>query len=163
MKKTPFKIRKPWNKKSTKPLKRTRIRIKGKSTASELKREIQSLLRSVAILRDGGCVFRNFPQSGNCGGRNKKGELTLQGDHLHSRVHAVSFGDSRLCICVCPRHHLFYKRQYPAEYEKIARKVIGKERTKLLDRVREDWRPYKMDWVLVKLGLEKEIRNLNNK
>lgn len=148
--------------KITKPLKPTQFHIKGHSTTSEIKREIQSLLRAVAIARDGGCVFRNFPQAGKCGGRNKKYEIILQFDHLHSRVHSVSFGDSRLGVTVCPYHHLFYKRQYPAQYEKIARKVIGRERTKLLDRVREDYRPHKMDWKLVKIGLEDELAKLKS-
>jgi hypothetical protein len=30
-----------------------------------------------------------------------------------------------------------------------------------LDRVRNDWRPHKMDWKLVKLGLEKELSKLS--
>lgn len=145
-------------KRGTSTLKRTKLRVVGHSTTAEIKREIQALLRQISIYRDGGCVFRNYPESGACGCRRKDGELILQFDHLHSRTHAISFSDSRLGICVCKRHHFYFKKQYPALYEKIAREVIGKKRCKLLDAVREDRRPYKVDLKLEKLALEQELK-----
>jgi hypothetical protein len=35
-------------------MKRSRIRLQGKSTVSELKRDIQALVREIVIIRDGG-------------------------------------------------------------------------------------------------------------
>ena len=118
------------------------------------------LLRSVVIARDEGCVLRNSPEAGACGGFTNDKVLILQADHLHSRVHSISFGDSRLAVCVCLRHHIFWKKQYPAEYEKIIRKIIGRKRCKLLDQVRADYKPYKMDWKLVRFGLYDELAKL---
>lgn len=133
----------------------------GKSEISEVKREIQALLREGAIERDGGCVFRDYPEAGECGGYRKDGELILQFDHLHSRVHMISFGDTRLGIIACLRHHFYFKKQYPALYEKLARVIIGPERCNLLDRVREDHSPHKVDLVLVKLALQQEVKRLH--
>lgn len=141
------------------PLKRGKpLRARGKSESSVLKDEIQKLLREIAIKRDKSCVFRNYPETGKCGGYRKDGELILQFDHLNSRSRAVSYSDSRLGICVCKRHHLYYKRQYPAKYEEVVRKIIGKKRCELLDKVRADERPYKADLQLEIIGLKQELR-----
>ena len=155
--KTPLRVKTPWNRGSS-PLKRSRLRIVGVSDTAEQKREIQALLRLIGIARDGGCIFRNYLESGACGGYRKDGELILQFDHLHSRVHAISFSDSRLGIIACKRHHIFWKKQYSAEYEKIAREVIGKERCELLDSVREDRHPHKVDLQLAIIVLKKELQ-----
>lgn len=146
--------------KSRKPLRRTKLRLVGKSTTTQDKIEIQALLREIAILRDGGCIFRDFPESGRCGGYRKDGELILQFDHLNSRVHSISYGDSRLGICACQRHHIFWKKQEPDLYMKMARKNIGTIRSYLLDRVQADRRPYKADWKLVIIGLKQELAKL---
>ena len=139
----------------------TFLRQKSTHTASEAKDEIQGLLRQIVIERDGGCVLRHYREAGACGGYTKAGDLILQFDHLNSRVHSSSFGDERLGVCVCKRHHIFWKKQYPAKYEELVRRHIGKARCDLLDRVREDnHKPYKADWKLVKLGLERTLKNL---
>ena len=136
MRKTALK-RKVWVPKvSWNRIKSSRLRVRSKNDLSLVKEHIQALLRQIAIIRDGGCVFRNYPETGACGGYRNDGQLILQFDHLNSRTHAVSYGDSRLGICACKRHHLFYKKQYPAKYEEIARKAIGPERCVLLDTVR---------------------------
>jgi len=157
--KTPLRAKKPWNRGGS-PLKRSRLRIVGVSDTADQKREIQALLRLIGIARDGGCIFRNYPESGACGGYRKDGELILQFDHLHSRVHAISFSDSRLGIIACKRHHIFWKKQYSGEYEKIAREVIGKKRCELLDMVREDRGTHKVDLKLAIIALEKELREV---
>lgn len=155
MKKSYLKRKKPW-----KPTKRTILNARASNDTNDTKDRIQALCRSVAIIRDGGCVLRAYPEAGACGGYRKDGELILQYDHLNSRVHSVSFGDTRLGVLLCKRHHIFWKKQYPAQYEKLVRKIIGKERCKLLDRVRADHRPYKMDWKLVEIGLTRELENM---
>jgi hypothetical protein len=148
--------------KPRKPLRRTKLRLVGHSTTSELKTEIQAVLRQIGIIRDGGCFLRNFtseitPQYQKCGGFTKAGDLILQFEHLHSRSNAISFSDSRLGVCICLRHHLYYKKQYPAEYEQFARRFIGEQRSALLDRVRADHRPYKVDLKLELLALRQEL------
>lgn len=150
MKRTAFK-------RKSNTLKRTKLRMRGISETSVLKDEIQATLREIAIIRDGGCVFRKFPQTGACGGYAKNGNLILQFDHLNSRVHASSFSDPRLGICACKRHHIFYKPQYPAEYEKCAVQAIGKERAELLYKVRADRSPHKVDLKLELICLRKEL------
>lgn len=145
---------------STVALKRGKLRVVGVSTMAELKKEIQATLRLISIARDGGCVLRNYQESGACGGYRKDGELVLQYDHLHSRTHAISFSDPRLGVCVCKRHHIYWKKQYPITYEAIIRKVIGRKRCKLLDDVREDRGTYKVDLKLELLVLKKELQKV---
>jgi hypothetical protein len=172
MKKTPFKKKKTWKplkrtsfKGPKTPLKRTKLRIVGQSTTAELKRQIQAILREIVISRDGGCFLRNLrhkitPQYMNCGGYRKDGQLILQAEHLHSRSNASSFSDSRLVVCICQRHHIYYKPQHSAEYNELAKEYIGKERSKLWDRVREDRSSHKVDLKLELIVLEKELTKL---
>lgn len=131
--------------------------FKHPSDINDIKDQIQELLRAIAIKRDVKCILSDYPETGKCGGYRNDGELILQYDHLNSRTHSISFADLRLGVLICKRHHIFYKKQYPAEYEKCVRDAIGEERCKLLDRVREDRRAYKMDWKLELLGLKKEL------
>ena len=105
-----------------------KLAFKHSSPSNDIKDEIQGLLRSIAIIRDGGCVLRDYPQTGKCGGYTKDGNLILQYDHLNSRTHSISFADERLGVLVCKRHHIFYKPQYPFEYERCVIDAIGKER-----------------------------------
>lgn len=154
-------------KRSTKPLRRTKIRVVGKSDASELKREIQALLREGVMIRDGGCFLRFFdeeitPQYRSCGPTKANGDMVLQAEHLHSRSNMSSFADLRLVVCCCQRHHIFYKPQHSAEYNSFARKFIGPERAKLWDRVAADHRPYKVDLKLAKIALEQDIARLKS-
>jgi hypothetical protein len=166
MKRTPLK-RTAWKKKLTKPMKRTKLRVVGHSETSDLKIDIQALLRAIVIARDGGCIFRHYqneiePQYVSCGGFRKDGELILQAEHLHSRSNANSFSDSRLVICVCMRHHIYYKPQYSDEYYRIAKKHIGKTRSALLERVQQDRTAHKVDLKIEKIALEQELRKLKN-
>lgn len=142
-------------------MRRSYLKRQGTSETAILKREIQRLLREIGLIRDKGCVFREYSQSGACGGYRNDGELILQFDHLHSRVHAISFADTRLGVIACFRHHFHWKKQYPAEYEKLVRHIIGKERCKLLDMVREDRRPHRQDLKLELLALEMELERCN--
>lgn len=152
MKRTGFKF------KPRKPLKRTRLRVAGQSSTKELKNEIQGVLRAIVTLRDGGCILRHYPEAGNCGGYRKDGVLILQAEHLHTRANAASFADSRLVICICRNHHIFYKPQHADEYYRIVRKHIGPERSALLTRVQEDYMAHKVDLKLELLALKQELK-----
>ena len=139
-----------------------KLAFKHSSPSNDIKDEIQGLLRSIAIIRDGGCVLRDYPQTGKCGGYTKDGNLILQYDHLNSRTHSISFADERLGVLVCKRHHIFYKPQYPFEYERCVIDAIGKERADLLYKVRQDRRAYKMDWKLELLRLRQLFREISD-
>lgn len=157
LKRTPFK------RKDLKHLKRTKLRVAGASSTSELKREIQAVLRAIVMARDGGCILRTHgneitPQYRECGGYRNDGEIILQAEHLHTRSDARSFSDSRLVVCLCQRHHIYYKPQHSDEYYRIIRKHIGEERSKLLDRVQQDYSPHKADLKLELLALKMELK-----
>ena len=146
-------------------MKRSLLRKISKSPIAEIKKEIQSLLRELAIIRDKECVMGNYPETGECGGRKKNGELVLQFDHLISRQRSIGW-DVRLGITVCLRHHFYYKKQYPFEYERCVIDNIGPERAKLLYRIREDTKPYHMNlssWTLLEIALQKEVNKLKIK
>ena len=162
MKLKPTQVLKVW------PLKRKKLRIKGISTTTELKDEIQAVLREIVMLRDGGCFLRHFknriqPSYYNCGGFRKDGGLILQAEQLHSRSNAISFSDSRLVVCCCYRHHFHYKKQYGTEYDKFAREFIGPVRARLWDSVVADRSPHKVDLKLELLALKNELKKLKEK
>lgn len=143
--------------------KKTQALLNWQSTKATKKR-IQAVLRQIVIKRDGGCLLRNSPETGKCGGYGpKSGLLILQAEHLHTRANSASFGDTRLVICLCLRHHGYYKPQHSDEYYKIVRELIGKERSALLTRVQEDrgaHRMYTSDWLMLESVLEKELSAL---
>ncbi len=127
-----------------------------------MKEKIQAILREIVIARDGGCIMRNHKMEINhqyreCGGWRKDGGLILQAEHLHTRANASSFSDSRLVICLCQRHHIFYKPQHSDEYYRIVKKHIGPERTKLLEAVQNDRSAHKVDLALALVVLKKEL------
>lgn len=157
--------RSPFKQKLCKPLRRTKLRLVGHSSTSELKAEIQGLLREIVIQRDGGCILRHYSlkithQYQNCGGFRKDGNLILQAEHLHTRSSAASFSDSRLVVCLCQRHHGYYKPQHADEYYRIVKEHIGIERSKLLTAVQNDHTPHKTDLKLELLALKKELETL---
>jgi hypothetical protein len=120
------------------------------------------------ILRDGGCFLRNYTQNlnsqyVNCGGFRKDRNLILQAEHLHSRSNANSFSDSRLVVCVCQRHHIYYKPQFSAEYNELAGIFIGKKNKTLWDIIRNDRTSHKIDLKLAKIALEQELKTLIKK
>lgn len=161
MKKTPLKRGNKQLKRTPFKKKYSRLNTRSTSETSVIKEEIQALLRQICILRDSGCVLRHYKETGACGGYRKDGELILQFDHLNSRTHSISYGDPRLGVCLCQRHHIFWKKQNPALFMDIIRKHIGKERSNLLDKVIADKNAYKMDWKLVKVGLISELNKLS--
>lgn len=144
-------------------LKRKKLRLVGISDTATLKREIQATLREVVIARDGGCFLRNYeneitPQFRQCGGYRNDGELILQAEHLHTRSNARSFSDSRLVVCACQRHHIYYKAQHSDEYNTLAKKYIGEKNTKLWESVKNDYSPHKVDLKLELLALKQELK-----
>ena len=152
-------MKKSWIKRGSKGLSKV-----GKSETTLVKIRIQALLRQIVMVRDGGCLLRDDFRAGECGGYRKDGELILQADHLHSRVNNISFGDSRLVVCLCKRHHGYFKPQYPMVYYELIRQKIGQERWDLLQKVSADKKPYPMgahDWGVVELALKQELKNLS--
>lgn len=142
---------------------KTRLRVFGHSDTADIKERIQALLRAIVIARDGGCLLRNSPETGACGGYRKDGELIKQAEHLHTRASSSSFADTRLVICLCQRHHIFYKAQYPDDYYRIVRQLIGPERSALLTRVQEDRSPHRYflsDWRMMEIVLQRELTAL---
>lgn len=157
-----FKPRKPWNYERKKL---RQVRPESVLTPNEAaKSRIQPLLRDFVILRDGGCLLRKVTaEAGNCGGYRKDGGLILQAEHLNSRRHAISFADTRLVICLCERHHIFFKKQEPDLYYKLVKRLIGPTRTALLDQVENDHRAHKADWIMEEMALKQELKALQNK
>jgi hypothetical protein len=111
------------------------LRTHGKSETARTKVRIQALLLETAILRDGGCVLRHYETAGTCGGFGpKSGKLILQAEHLNTRERNISFGDMRNIVCLCQRHHGYFKVQNGALYGDLIRKHISEERCAWLQR-----------------------------
>lgn len=140
---------------SQKPLKRTKLRKESKDTTAKTKKRIQALLRELVTKRDGGCVLRKYMTTGACSG-------PLQAEHLISRSNSISFGDERNIICLCQRHHIFWKPQHSRLYWELIEKIIGEKRWKWLKRVEADTKPHRMtlwDWQKIELELTQQIKS----
>ena len=143
-------------------IKMTTLRKHSKNPVAQCKVRIQGLCRSLAIMRDGGCVLRNRKDVPPCNGYRNDGELILQYDHLNSRVFNVSYADIRLGVILCLGHH-GWKKWNKEKYDILIREVIGKKRAELWDRVKKDKKTYRMelwDWTKVEIGLTKDLKDL---
>lgn len=132
-----------------KPLKRSALRKISIGSAATQKRRIQALLRQIVIERDGGCIFRIV--LGSCSG-------PLQAEHLNSRTHAHTFGDTRNIVCLCQYHHIFWKPKNGRLYWELIEQHLGKHLWAWLKLAESDKSPHKMDWTLVELALQNELQ-----
>ena len=147
------------------PLRRnTPLRAKGKSDTAKLKNEIQSLLRSIVIIRDGGCILRNIR---HCGGTPNTPGVVLQADHLVTRANSATFADSRLVVCVCRSCHYWKSvgsNRNKAQYDALVKTIIESERVRLWERAEQDsWRPHRTsasDWRLEIAALRQELTRM---
>lgn len=135
-------------------MKRSRVRVEGRSTLSQTKRRIQALLRACVILRDSGCILKDHRDTGPCFG-------PLQAEHLNSRRHARTFGDLRNIVCLCQRHHIFWKPQHSRQYWELIEELIGPARWAWLKLAELDHTPFKADWRLVEIVLQEELNRLH--
>lgn len=163
---TPFMKRSYFKRKPTTPLKRTKLRVAGVSDSATLKREIQSLLREIVIIRDGGCVLRDSPHAGNCGGYSKADQIILQGEHLVTRSNSASFADTRNIVCICRYHHITWKPQHSQLYWDLIEGIIGPTRWDYIRAVQRDassHRAHKVDLKMEKIALMQELTELKRK
>lgn len=145
-------------------IRRSPLRKHGKSEVARCKVRIQALARQIAILRDGGCVLRHYPEAGACGGYGpKSGALILQAEHLNTRARNISFGDMRNIVCLCQRHHGYFKEQNGRLYWELIEKIIGPTRWAWLKQVEADRRSYTYgayEWGMIELALKKELEQI---
>lgn len=139
-------------------MKRSRLRLAGKSTVSEMKRTIQFLAREIVIKRDGGCILRKYR---HCN------DHVLQADHLITRSNSATYADTRLIVCVCRSCHAWKSlggNLRKGQYDALVKTILPKERVELWERAEQDsWRPTPMrsnDWLLSIVALNKEIHDL---
>lgn len=145
----------------TSGMKRSRLKKESDSPTAVIKRDIQARLRDGAILRDGGCVLRHFPEAGECFDRRKDGELILQAEHLITRANSATYADLRNIVCLCRGHHLKFKKQHSYLYWKLIERQIGPDRWKWFKLAEADKRKInKPDWKLSLLAIEQDIKNL---
>lgn len=142
------------------PLKtKTRIKPVGTSDTAELKEEIQALLRQIVMIRDGGCVLRNF----RCGHEIGMEGVVFQAEHLIERSNSATYADTRLVVCICKNCHGWkhFKKSNHDEYDMLVKRVISPERVALWDRCeRDSWRPVRTtayDWKLSVAALKQEL------
>lgn len=135
-------------------------KISGHETTKDLKKDIQALVREIAILRDGGCVLRHYPEAGRCGWLRKDGQLILQAEHLITRGNSSTYGDMRNIVCLCAYHHTFFKPRYSKLYWDLIQKHLGEKRWKWFELAESDKKAYKVDWKLVKIALTQELEKM---
>lgn len=147
-------------------MKRTKLRVAGVSSTTELKKEIQCLVREIVMARDGGCIFRNEPGH-ICTGYANDGHLVLQADHLCSRAHSETFADTRLIVCVCKGIHGWKSvgaNLRKSQYDERVKRLISPERVELWEKCeRNRFNSYKMgasDWKMEIVNLKSELKEL---
>lgn len=132
------------------------LRVAGKSTTAEDKREIQRLLREIVMRRDRGCILRME----RCGNELDTPNVVFQADHLIERSNSATYADPRLVVCICKGCHGWkhFKKSNHDEYNRLIKEIIPLERVKLWERCeRDSWKPQKQDWKLHILALKKEL------
>lgn len=134
------------------------LKKEGKSEVALAKKRIQALLRELAIRRDGGCILRKH--LGMLPSRYRECDEVLQAEHLNTRGASGSYGDMRNIVCLCRRHHIFFKPQYSQLYWEIVEKHLGEEGWAWYKRVRDDYKAHPMrlwDWQQVELALKQDL------
>lgn len=132
------------------------LRKKAKNPVSKTKGRIQALLRLRAIERDGGCVLRDYPITGECGPYKADGDLILQAEHLVGRANSISYGDLDNIVCLCMKHHFYFKKQHGALYWSLIEEIIGPERWEKVQAWERDKSPHRMyasDWLRIEESL----------
>ena len=141
---------------------RSTLRNSGKSEVSQCKKRIQALLRQNAIKRDQGCVLRHYTDL--LPSNYSECDEVLQAEHLHTRGASGSFGDMRNVVCLCRRHHIFFKPQHSQLYWEIIERHLGPERWAWYKRVRDDRKAHRMtlwDWTCIEMSLIQDLKNEN--
>lgn len=152
MKRTGFK------KKATKPMKRSKLKMRGTSDVSVLKDRIQFLLREIVMKRDKKCILhglRCYHAVGLSEG------IVWQAEHLIERSNSATFADTRLVVLVCKNCHGWkhFKKSNHDQYDEWVKSKLPKERVQLWERCeKESWQAHKMDWKLAILDLEKQLK-----
>ena len=134
-------------------MKRTKLHIVGHSTVSEQKVEIQSLVRSIVIIRDGGCILRKIRYCD---------DPVLQADHLITRSNSATYADTRLIVCLCRSCH-GWKFWHEKEYDALVKSILPKDRVELWDRcLKDSWMPVRtssQDWKIHIIALKQELKS----
>lgn len=151
--------------KTRKPLRRTKLHVVGKSTTSELKQDIQALLRQIAIKRDKKCILHGV----RCHNEVGMEGVVWQADHLESRSHSATFADERLVVLICRPCHYWKSvgsNLRKAQYDAMVKKILPKERVELWEKCEADnWKPKRkdsLDWMLAKVALKQKLSEMDD-
>ena len=132
------------------------LRKIGKSDSARTKARIQKLLTELVRLRDGGCIMRHYPATGQCSG-------FTAADHIISRQISATYADSRNVIALCQRHHIYWKPTNPTLYARFVEQHIGKKTYSYLFLAQQNsprYRYTEADWLKAELMLHVEIQAL---
>lgn len=128
-------------------LKKTRIRVVGKSDTAIVKKEIQAVLREIVMLRDKGCLLRME----RCGNELDAPGVVFQADHLIERSNSATYANPDLLVCLCKGCHGWkhFKKSNHDAYNAMVKEILPEHRVKLWEKCEaESWRTSKMDWQL---------------
>lgn len=138
-------------------MKRSRLRIAGKSDTAEIKREIQFTLREIVIMRDKGCILR-FKR--HCGG--EIGKAVIQADHLVTRANSATYADPRLVVALCKGCHGGWKQWNKEAYDALVKTILPPDRVALWERCERErystvTRKGSYDWKLELIVLKGQL------
>jgi len=136
-------------------MRKSPLRAKGNSELSKCKDRIQKLLTMIVRKRDGECVFAPYPETGACSG-------PTAADHIISRARAATYGDLRNVICVCQRHHIYWKPQNPVMYVDIVKGIVDWEWIEKAEKDRGGHNFTLWDWQKIEMNLIQELKKYEN-
>ena len=145
--------------KPRKPLKRSTLRIKGISSTTEKKQEIQDILREIVIIRDKKCILYGI----RCNHEVGMEGIVWQAEHLIERSNSATFADLRMVVLVCKNCHGWkhFTKSNHDQYDEWVRSKFTKERNAHWERCKkESWRGSKVDWALELVALKQELKKL---
>ncbi len=158
-------------KRGTKGLKRSsfkrkpsvrKVRVAGHESVSDLKEEIQRLLREIVIIRDRKCILHGIKCDREVGMEG----VVWQAEHLIERSNSATYADPRLVVLVCRNCHGWkhFKKSNHDQYDRWVKSKISKERVELWERCEGDsWNPKRTgayDWKIQIVALNQELKRL---
>lgn len=138
-------------------LKRTKLCLAGKSSISEIKRQIQAILRQIAIKRDKRCILYGI----RCNHEYGNEGVVFQAEHLIERSNSATYADPRLVVLVCRNCHFWkhIKKSNHDQYDEWVKSKLPKDRVKHWEKCKKDkWITRKIDWQLELLALKQELK-----
>ena len=99
--------------------------------------------------------MRHYPETGQCSGYTAA-------DHIITRGNAATYACLENVVCLCNRHHIYWKPQNPTLYVKFVKEYLG-DKYEWIEKA-ETYRPKhsfgEYEWRKIEMYLKQEYNKL---